>query len=118
MKGSKAIKVVGILLGFLFGVVLLGAVACAFAGLLMFLWNVIGVAALSISVPLTFLTALKGVGILYGVLTLWNIVRSVIQGYLHKRQMQATLESLRQFGVQTEKKEGDSNILEDFFRNH
>lgn len=116
MKGSKAVTaVIWTLLGILGALVLLGGIACAFAGLVMLLWNVLGVAALSVAVSLTFLTALKGVSILYGLVAVWNIIRAVIQSYLHKRAIHLMLEGLREQGG---KKEEDGDILGDFFRKH
>ena len=116
MKGSKVFgklksyKAVGILAGILLAVVLLGGLACAFAGLLMLLWNVVMVAALSIAVPLTFLTALKGVAIFYGVLSFAHIIRS-------KVQMQVAMKMMRQFESEMQDAQagkGDDDILRHF----
>jgi len=114
MKGSKAI---GLLLGVVLAIALLGGLACAGAGLAMLMWNVVGVAALSIAVPLTFLTALKGVGILYGVLLLFNLIRSVIQGYMQKVQMQIAMKMMRQFDEEmktAQAQEGDNDMFRHF----
>jgi len=86
MKGSKVFVM---LAGILLAILLLGGIACAFAGLLMLVWNVLCVAALSIAVPLTFITALKGVGIIYGVLAFVNIIHIVIRSYSQTLQVQA-----------------------------
>ena len=96
-------KVVGLLGGVLLAVVILGGFACAFAGLIMLIWNVVGVAALTIAVPLTFLTALKGVGIIYGIVILLNLVRSAIQGYMQKAQAQVAMKMMRQFDEEMKK---------------
>jgi len=94
LKGSKA---VGFSLGVLLAVAILGILACAFAGLVTLLWNVVVVAALTTVVPLTFLTVLKGVGIVYGILLLLSIVRSAIQGYMQSFQTRVGLKMMRQF---------------------
>ena len=96
-------KVVGLLGGVLLAVAILGGLACAFAGLIMLIWNVVGVAALTIAVPLTFLTALKGVGIIYGIVILLNLVRSAIQGYMQKAQAQVAMKMMRQFDEEMKK---------------
>ena len=114
MKGSKAI---GVLFGIVMALALLGGLACAGAGLVVLMWNVVGVAALSIAVPLTFLTALKGVGILYGVLILVNVVRSAIQGYMQKIQMNVMMKMMRQFDEEmktAQAQEGDNDMFRHF----
>jgi len=114
MKGNK---VVAMLAGVLLSVVLLGGLACAFAGLMMLMWNVVGVAALSIAVPLTFITALKGVGILYGLVVLANIIRSAIQSYMQKVQMQMAMKMMGQFEKEMKDAQagkGDEDILRHF----
>ena len=112
----KSSKVIGMLAGVLLAVVLLGGLACAGAGLLMLMWNVVGVAALSIAVPLTFLTALKGIGILYGVLTLSNIIRSAIQGYMQKIQMQVAMKMMRQFDEEMKTAQAQQEDDNEMFR--
>jgi len=96
-------KLVGLLTGVLLAVAILGGLACAFAGLIMLIWNVVAVAALTIAVPLTFLTALKGVGIIYGVVILLNLIRSAMQGYMQKVQTQVAMKMMRQFDEEMKK---------------
>ena len=110
-------KVFGFLLGILLAIVILGILTCMFAGLLMLMWNGIIVAALSIAVPLTFLTAFSGVAILYGIIIMTNIIRSAFQNYMQKVQMQVAMKMVRQLedemkGAQAQ--EGDDDILKHF----
>lgn len=109
----KKHKVVGVMLGILLAVVLLGVLASTFAWLLMLLWNVVVVAALlEIANSITFLTALKGVAILYGLLSFAQIIRSVVHGYMQNVQMQVAMKMMRQFdddmkNAQVGKKDND-----------
>lgn len=103
MKGSKIIRVS---LGFLVGLAILGGLATALAGLLMLLWNVVGVVALSIAVSITFLTALKGVAILYGIFAVVGIIRAIIQSYTQRVRLKATAKMMRQFDEEMKKGQG------------
>ena len=126
MKGSKAIRVLAniknskairVLAGVLLGLAFLGGLACATAALLMLLWNIVGVAALSIAISLTFLTALKGVGILYGMIIFGNFMRSAVQSYLNKVQIQVAMKMMRQFEDElkdAQAPEGDDDLLQHF----
>ena len=112
LKGSKA---VGFSLGVLLAVVILGILACAFAGLITLLWNVVVVAALTTVVPLTFLTVLKGVGTVYGILLLLSIVRSAIQGYMQSFQTRVGLKMMRQFEEEMKQAQAeDTDVLKHF----
>jgi len=92
------------------GIALLSGLACAFAGLLMLAWNIVGVAALSIAAPLSFLTALKGVAIFCGVVVLVNIIRSMVQVYIQKAQMKM----LYKLEKEAEKAQEDDDLLRHF----
>jgi len=107
-------KILALLAGVLLTIALLGLLACAFAGLLMFAWNVLAVAALSIAVPLTFLTALKGTIIFYGVVVLVNIIRSVVQSYAYKAQTLMTMKLMRQFEDLPKEGQKEDDILRHF----
>lgn len=102
----KKLKTVKVLLGFLVGLVILGGLTCALAGLLMLLWNMVGVVALSIAVSLTFLTALKGVAILYGILIVVGIVRAIVRSYAQRVQLRATVKMMQQFDKEMKKGQG------------
>lgn len=109
MKGSK---VIAMLLGILVGLAILGGLAAAFAGLVMLMWNIMGVAALSTAVSLTFLTTLKGVGIIYGMIGLVTIIRTVIHNSIQRLQMGAALKMMQQIdeemkGTQAQKRDFD-----------
>lgn len=114
MKGSKA---VGVLTSILLAVAVLGGLACVFAVLLMLLWNVVMVAALTSAIPITFLTVLKGVGIFYGVFVLVNIIHSATQSYMQTAQMKIAMKVMRQFDDDTKNaqaKKEDNDILQHF----
>ena len=98
-------KALGITIGILLAVALLSVIGCAMAGLLMLGWNVVGVMALTIAVPITFLTALKGVGILYIILFLFNVIRTAIQAYSQKMQMMMAMRAMQSFGEELAKAE-------------
>ena len=87
-------KVLGIALGVLMALALLGAIGVMVAGLLTMGWNVVGVAMLSIAVPITFMTALKAVGILYLLLVFANVIRTAIQAYTQKMQMRMAMKMM------------------------
>ena len=102
-------KKFGIAVGLLGGLALVGATACAFAGLLMLLWNVVGVAALG-GATITFLTAFYGVGIIYTITALWNIIRIGIQSYMQKVQMQTAMNALSRLDAEMKKAQGQGEI--------
>jgi len=89
--------------------ILLALVACPLAGLLMLGWNVIGVAALSIAVPISFLTALKGVSIIYAALFIRMIIRAEIQ----RLQMRAAMNAIKK---EVQKTQNDKPDLMRHFR--
>ncbi len=99
-------KILGTIIGVLLAVVMLAIIASAMAGLVLLGWNVVAVSVLSIAVPMTYLTALKGIGILYLILLVANVVRSVIQSYMQKMQMNMAMKAMKNFSEQMAKAEG------------
>lgn len=83
----------------------------------MLIWNVVAVAALTIAVPLTFLTALKGIGILCGTIILLDLIRSATQSYMQKVQAQVAMKMMRQFDEamkQAQEQEDSGDFLKHF----
>jgi len=80
-----------------FAGVIVTAIAYTFAGLLMLGWNVVGVEILSIATPISFLTALKGVGILYGLLIVMYVTKMIVQTQIQKVQMQIAVSAMKKF---------------------
>ena len=108
-------KVFGAILGLLLAVVMLGTTACVLAGLLMLGWNVVVVAVLSIATPITFLTALVGVGIIYLILLLTTAVRAAVNAYTQKMQVAAALRAMEDLAKYPKAKEEDTpDILRHF----
>lgn len=87
-------KILGLALGVLLALALLGVIGVMVAGVMTMGWNVVGVAMLSIAVPITFMTALKAVGLLYLVMILVNVVRTAIQAYTQKMQMRMAMKMM------------------------
>lgn len=106
---NKKQKIAGIALGILLAIVMLAATAGALAGLLMLGWNVVGVAILSVAVPVSFLTALKGIGILYGLLIVMNVIKMLVQTQMQKAQMQMAMGAMKKFEEEMRKAEGQGN---------
>jgi len=102
-------KALGITIGILLAIAMLSVIGCAMAGLLMLGWNIVGIAALSIAVPITFLTALKGVGILFLILFLVNVVRTAVQAYSQKMQMTMAMKAMQSFSDEMAKADGDND---------
>ncbi|MFA7101276.1 MAG: hypothetical protein WC196_06055 [Bacilli bacterium] len=109
-------KALGITIGILLAIAMLSVIGCAMAGLIMLGWNVVGVMALSIAIPITFLTALKGVGILFLILFLVNVVRTAIQAYSQKMQMTMAMKAMKSFSDEMAKAENGDNDSPDLMR--
>ncbi len=102
-------KILGMTLGVLLALAMLGVIAIMVAGLLTVGWNVVGVAMLSIAVPITFMTALKAIGILYLLLILVNVVRTAIQAYTQKMQMRMAMKMMGDLNKQFTEAEGQDS---------
>ncbi len=96
-------KVLSVFLGVLLALVILGGLACIAAGLLTLGWNIVGVAMLSIATSVTFLTMLKGVGILLALLTSINLVTTAIKAYTQKMQMAVAMKAMKDMTEAMEK---------------
>jgi sorbitol-specific phosphotransferase system component IIBC len=96
-------KVLSVFLGVLLALVILGGLACIAAGLLTLGWNVVGVAMLSVATSVTFLTMLKGVGILLALLTSINLVTTAIKAYTQKMQMVVAMKAMKDMAEAMEK---------------
>jgi len=94
---NKKRKIIELILAIPIAAVILAIVASALAGLLMLGWNVVGAAILSVAVPISFLTALKGIGILYALLFVINIIKMVVQIQIQKAQMQMAVRAMKKF---------------------
>jgi len=106
---NKKRKIIELILAIPIAAAILTVVASALAGLLMLGWNVVGVTILSVAVPISFLTALKGIGILYALLFIRTIIKTVAQAQMQKMQMQMAMSAMKKFEKEMQKAQGGGN---------
>ncbi len=102
-------KILGLALGVLLALALLGVIGVMVAGLLTVGWNVVGVAMFSVAIPITFMTALKAVGIIYLMLILANVVRTAIQAYTQSMQMRMAMKMMGDLNKQFAEGQSDDS---------
>lgn len=107
-------KVIKVLIGFSLLAIVASILICVFAGLLMLLWNIIGVTALSNAVPLTLIPTLKGVGIFCGMVVLIKFIRSIILGLELEIKKQTMINIMQQQPGKEQAQGKDDNFLRYF----